>query len=76
MEQWVIKKIEADHASGKLFDDISKKLEKVGIKPRGGGLWFTRRLVKTLKENDLTWLDFKNHKTLLFEKGRMAPCLR
>ena len=70
------KKIEDDHASGKLFDDISKKLEKIGIKPRGRGLWFTRRIVQTLKENRLMWVAFKNNKTLLFEKGRMAPGLR
>ena len=72
-EQWVIKKIEDDHSSGKKLDDIAQDLMKVGIKPRGGGLWFMRRLATVQKENAQMWSDYKAGKSLLFEKGRMAP---
>jgi len=72
-EQWVIKKIGDDHASGKNLDDIAKELMKVGIKPRGGGLWFRRRLATVQKENAQMWADYKLGKSLPFEKGRIAP---
>lgn len=74
-EQWIIKKIEDDHAAGKKFDDIAKELMKVGIKPRGGGLWFMRRLTTALKENDRMWSDYKARKILLFKKGRLEAGL-
>ena len=72
-EQWVIKKIEDDRAANKKFDDIAKDFMKIGIKPRGGGLWFTRRLLKVQKENAQMWRDHRAGKLLLFEKGRMSP---
>ena len=32
----------ADQKAGKSLDDIASDLEKLGIKPRSGGIWFGR----------------------------------
>jgi hypothetical protein len=70
VEQWVIKKIEDDRSCGKKFEEIAAQLSKIGVKPRGGGLWFARRLSMTLKENTAMWSAHKVHKALLFLSGR------
>lgn len=72
-EQWVIEKIGSDIKANKTLDQIAKDFMKIGIKPRGGGLWFPRRLQKVQVENDKMWTHHRSGKTLFFEKGRMGP---
>jgi len=58
LEQWVIKRILDEQQHGKSLEEISRDLKKIGIKPKGGGEWFPRRILKILSDNESL------HKTL------------
>lgn len=50
-EQWILEKIEMDLARGRTEEEIVKSLTKLGIKPKGGGLWFERRVQREMEVN-------------------------
>ncbi len=59
VEQWVVRKITEDRQNGKKLEEIASDLTKLGIKPKGGGLWFGRRILKVIKEDEKLWVEFR-----------------
>lgn len=69
-EQWVLEKMTKDREANKSPDDIAKNLQRLGIKPKGGGIWFGKRILKTLELNQDLHAAWESGRPYILEAAR------